>query len=134
MSEAHDLLARFRLPGAKPAAPPPQAATRYRAFYAASSSAKPLRLEIRLKSGMSAARLYSGISEIAYDRGDYTGILLTTPGKLIKVRGRHLKPVVESLIAGTAEFIAELKDGDRTPDGVPVITSIEMLTPQAATP
>ena len=66
MHEAHDLLAPYRARGAKPAAPPPLAVVRYRACGTASGNARPTRLEIRQKTGMAVARLYSGISEIAY--------------------------------------------------------------------
>jgi hypothetical protein len=130
MNATPDPLAPFRARGAKPAAPPQRPAPRYQAVGTASGTSKPTRLDIRPKTGMAFARLYSSISEIAYDRGDYTGILLVLPGKLVKIRGRNLQPVVEALLAGTAEFIAELKDGDSTAEGVPVITRIEMLTPQ----
>ena len=80
---------------------------------------------------MAVARLYSSITEIAYDRGEYTGILLVLTGKLIKVRGRGLKPVVDALLAGSCEYIAELRDDERPEDDSPVIERIEMLTPQA---
>ena len=126
-----DPLAPFRARGAKAQAPAIIPQKGYRAFATAASGAKPARLDIRPKTGMAVARLYSAITEIAYDRGEYTGILLVLPGKLIKVRGRGLKPVVDALIAGTCEYITELPDAERPQDGAPVIERIEVLTPQA---
>jgi hypothetical protein len=81
---------------------------------------------------MAVARLYSGITEIAYERaGDCTGILLVMPGKMVKVRGKRLRPVVDALLAGTCEYLAELRDGEQPDDSAPLITSIELLTPAA---
>jgi hypothetical protein len=128
-----DPLAPFRAPGARPLAPlpaPERSRSAYRAFSATTGAARPQRLEIRPKTGMSIARPYSAITEIAYERGVYTGILLVLQGKLIKIRGRSLKPVIEALVAGTCETLVEIKDGDRVEDGTPVIDRIEMLTPE----
>jgi hypothetical protein len=134
------MLAQFRRPGARPAVSP--AAERepkqelggYRAFSVASGAARPLRLDIRPKDGLAVARLYSGLTEIAYDRAGYGGILLVFGAKLVKLRGRNLRPVVDALLAGTCEYVAELGDGEEARDGEPVIDRIEGVTSQAKPP
>jgi hypothetical protein len=132
MTQDADPLAPFRAPGARSLSAPLPARPRsgYQAFFVAMGASRPTRLEIRPKTGMAVARPYNAISEIAYDRGVYTGILLVLPGKLIKIRGRGLKPIVEAVIAGACECLVEIKDGDQVAEGVPVIESIEVLTPQ----
>jgi hypothetical protein len=134
-----DVLAPYRRPGSRPAGfsqPPREAQPEpgYRAFGVASGSVRPLRLEIRPKDGLAVARLYSGLSEIAYDRTDYTGILLVFATRLVKLRGRNLRPVIEALLAGTCEYLAELRAGDQPQDGAPVIERIEGVSPLAARP
>ena len=132
MSAAPDPLAPFRTQGARPASTAPRPPSRYQAYAAASGAVKPARLDIRPKSGMAVARLYSGITEIAYEQGsDCTGILLVLPGKMIKVRGCRLRPIIDSLLAGTCEFLAELRDDERPDDNAPVIEHIQLMTPQA---
>ncbi len=134
----HDVLAPFRRPGSMAAGA--AAAQRdhepagYRAYGAASGPARPLRLDIRPRDGLAMARLYSALTEIAYDRTGYAGILLVFTGKLVKLRGRNLRPVVEALLAGTCEYVAELGDGEQVRDGEPVIDRIEGLTPQVKRP
>jgi hypothetical protein len=134
-----DILAPFRKVGAVPAAraeeaaEPEAAATGYRAFGIASGTAKPSRLDIRVARGLAVARHYSTLSEIAYDREGYTGILLFWPGKLVTIKGHHLKPVIEALLAGTAEFLAELTDGETWQRGGPVITQITTAGSKPAT-
>jgi hypothetical protein len=128
-----DPLAPFRRPGALPAAPPEpddptepsQAApVGYRA-YGVAATGKPLRLDIRPARGLAVARPYAALTEIAYDRHGYTGILLFfIGGKLVTVTGHHLKPVVEALLTGTCEFLAELDDGGKWQPQTPVITKI----------
>jgi hypothetical protein len=131
-------VARFRPPGSAPAITPelPEAAPgRYSAFAVAQGAAKPQRLDIRPRDGLAVARLYSGLAEIAYDRAEYTGILLVFASKLVKVRGRNLRPVVEALLTGTCEYIAERGEGDELPDdGRPVIEHIELVGPGNARP
>jgi hypothetical protein len=125
----HDVLAPFRRPGSTPATSPAAQRDRelagYRAYGVASGPARPLRLDIRPKDGLAVARLYSALTEIAYDRTGYSGILLVFTGKLVKLRGRNLRPVVEALLAGTCEYVAELGDGEQAKDGEPVIDRIE---------
>ena len=127
----HDPLAAFRRPGAAPATlqPPEVAVAAYRAFATAGGATKPLRLDIRPHEGMAVARPYTAIAEIVYDRPAYTGILIVFSGKLFKLRGRNLQPVVDALIAGTCEFVAQLGEGEEAQDGEPVIESIEAVTP-----
>ncbi len=130
MREAIDPLAAFRTRGARAAPAASITAPAYRAHGTAAGGAKPLRLDIRVKGGMSVARLYSSITEIAYDRDTYTGILLIVPGKVIKIRGRGLQPVVEALLAGTCEFLAERQEGEPFDEHAPVIERIETLAPE----
>jgi hypothetical protein len=130
-----DLLASFRRLGAAPrAAPPPQPPTGYSAFSATSASAKPHRLELRPRDGLAVARLYSGLQEIAYDRSDYTGILLIfAGGMMVRIQGRNLRPVTEALLAGTCEYLSEL-DGEIPPGEAPVIERMELLSSSQKTP
>jgi len=59
-----------------------------------------VRLDIRPARGLAIARPYTALTEIAYDRQGYTGILLFfVGGKLVTVTGHNLKPVVDSLLA-----------------------------------
>lgn len=126
--QAGDLLAPFRRDGALPKAQPqerpqPQAGG-YRAFGVASGQAKPVRLDIRAAKGLAVARGYSSLAEIAYDRASYTGIMLLFPQKLVTIKGRNLKPVVESLLAGTCEFLQQAGEGEQAEGGAPVIEEI----------
>jgi hypothetical protein len=129
-----DLLAPYRRGGTPAPAPTsPRAGKGYSAFSAVrAGGAKPQRLELRPKDGLAVARLYSALSEIAYDRADYTGILLIFPaGRAIRIHGKQLRPVADALLAGTCEYLAELKDGEVAPEGAPVIERMELLQPKA---
>ncbi len=132
MHRATDPLAGFRTRDARAPLPAHTPAPSYRAFGTAAGSTKPVRLDVRVKGGMSVARLYSSIQEIAYDRDSYSGILLVVAGKVIKIRGRGLQPVVEALLTGTCEFIAERKEGESFDEHAPVIDRIETLAPEKA--
>jgi hypothetical protein len=136
-----DILAPFRKPGSVPAARPEEQAesqaqtqqpTGYQAFGIAGGTAKPLRLDIRVARGLAVARPYSGISEIAYDREGYTGILLLWPGKLVTISGHNLRPVVEALLAGTCEFLAEFDDSGKWQPGAAIINKITTAGPKPA--
>jgi hypothetical protein len=125
-----DVLAPFRKPGALRAprlAQHPaesQGLPGYRAFGLARGPARPLRLEFRTATGLAVARAYALLTEIAYDRDHYSIIVLLFGGRKVTLQGRNLRPAVEALLAGTVEFLAELRDGEDAPDGAPAITRI----------
>jgi hypothetical protein len=106
----------------------------YRAFGVASGQAKPLRLDIRAAHGLAVARTYSALAEIAYDRTAYTGILLLFAGKLVSLKGRNLRPVVEALLTGTCEYLQQIGEGEEGEPGAPVIEDIITAGPKPATP
>jgi hypothetical protein len=125
-----DVLAPFRKPGA-PRAPrqshdqeKPHSPPGYRAFGLARGPAKPLRLEFRTATGLAVARAYALLTEIAYDRDHYSIIVLLFGGRKVTLQGRNLRPIVDALLAGTVEFLAELRDGEEAQDGAPAITRI----------
>jgi hypothetical protein len=127
-----DVLAPYRRNGASPSLAPPPLVTPpappgYRAFAVATSGAKVIWLELRTGDGVTIARLASGLMEIAYDRPDYTCMLLVFAGKTVKLRGRNLRPVVDALLAGTCEYVAELANGEQPEEGAPVIDRMELL-------
>jgi hypothetical protein len=104
----------------------------YRAFAVAPGNVKPLRLDIRPARGLSIARPYNAISEIAYDREGFTGILLFWPNKLVTINGHNLRPVVEALLAGTCEWLAEFDDSGKWTPGAPIINKITTAGPKPA--
>ncbi len=125
-----DPLAPFRKAGAPRAARPareqekPQGSPSYRAFGLARGPARPLRLEFRTATGLAVARAYALLTEIAYDRDHYSIIVLLFGGRKVTLQGRNLRPIVDALLAGTVEFLAELRDGEEAQDGAPAITRI----------
>ncbi len=127
-----DLLAPYRRSGLPSAAPLARAAsaparfTGYRAFAVAEGGTKLQWLELRTGDGVTIARLYSGLAEIAYDHVDYTGLVLLFSGRLARLTGHHLRPVVEALLAGTCQYLVELLPGERFEEGAPVIERIEL--------
>lgn len=134
-----DILARYRRPGTVPAAmpetddapPEANASSSYQAFGISGSAGKPARLDMRGKGDMGVVRPYNAITEINYDQEHYTGILIFFTANIVTITGKNLKPVVDALINGTCEFLAELRDGQEAEPGAPVIE--QMLMPQAAT-
>jgi hypothetical protein len=94
---------------------------------------KPKRIELRCAKGLAVARPYSAISEIAYDRAKYSGFLLLFPGKLVTIRGRNLKPVIEALLASTCEFLQQIGEAEKAERGKPVITQL-IITNSPARP
>jgi hypothetical protein len=125
-----DPLAPFRRPGAPRAARPaggqerPHGPPGYRAFGLARGPARPLRLEFRAATGLAVARAYTLLTEIAYDRDHYGLIILLFGQRKVTLHGRHLRPVVDALLAGTCEFITEIRDGEEAQEGAPAITRI----------
>jgi hypothetical protein len=122
-----DVLLEFRRPGAV-VRERHDDAPGYEAFGVANGAAKPLRLDIRLKAGFAVARAYTSFTEIQYDRASYMAIILVG-GKQLKLNGRNLRSVVEALLTGTCEFVAELAEGQTVPEGAPVIESIQNMSP-----
>jgi hypothetical protein len=70
------------------------------------------------------ARAYALLTEIAYDRDHYSIIVLLFGGRKVTLQGRNLRPAVEALLAGTCEFLAEIRGGEEAPEGAPAITRI----------
>jgi hypothetical protein len=126
----HDPLAQFRREGA-PAPAPPSRSMIYGAFAIARD--RPARLGIRPGAGdLCYAPSYASLLNIAYDR-EYTGFILTFSSLLVKVDGIRMKAIVESLIAGTCQYIEEF-DAARwlmPGDDVPIIHSITIHTGKA---
>src|ERR1700677_3577530 len=95
-----DPLAQFRRKGtttqATEAPPAAEGKEPYRAF-AGKDNQRKARLDIRRKDGLAHAVGYNFIVEICYDRRDYTAIMLVLTTMLVKVRGRNLRPIVDSL-------------------------------------
>jgi hypothetical protein len=135
-----DLLADYRRGGTVPEldATPQKASERqtggYRAFGVASGQARPLRLDIRATEGLSVARAYSSLLEIAYDRHDYSGILLLFPQKIVTIKGRNLRPVVDALLAQTCEYLQQIGQGERAATDAPVIDDIQTAGAPAGKP
>ena len=102
----------------------------YRAF-AGKDGQRKHRLDIRCKDGTAHAIGYNYLIDIAYDRKVYTGIVLVMSTMLIKIYGRGLRPVVDTLKMGVCEFIQEW-DSDEfdAPDdeNVPVVRRIEIVS------
>jgi hypothetical protein len=136
-----DLLAQFRrkAPAGKPAeSRPPVEGDQdrvYEAFNSKDSQLRTGRVDIRRKGGMAHGLLYSWIGEITYDRDHYTGILLILSTKLVKIRGRNLKPVVDALFLGACEYIQEFRDDifDKPVDpSAPFVEEIKIVTGREA--
>jgi len=129
-----DPLAAYRKQGATPqidtAGPDTNERDAYRAF-AGKDNQRRARLDIRCADGMAHAIGYNFIVEIAYDRRGYTGILLVLTTMLVKIKGRDLRPIVDSLKLGVCEFIQEFAaDQFGPPDdsNAPFVSSIEVMS------
>jgi hypothetical protein len=130
-----DPLAEFRRKGAvaKPSALRPSDggdSRQYEAFNAKDNQRRG-RLNIRRKGGMSHAPGYNFIIDICYDQDHYSGILLILSTMIVKIRGRNLKPIVDSLLLGTCEYIQEFRDDvfDKPDDpAAPYVEAIEIVT------
>jgi hypothetical protein len=120
-----DPLRPFRPPGSKPAAPPRDSPASepdgYRAFQ---SGGKPARLEMRMAGGVSVFKAYNAITEIIYDRKTEGLIALQYSVKQFIITGQNLEPVLDAILAGTCEWVAELASGESAASGKPSITKI----------
>ncbi len=152
----HDPLAPFRVPGSIPAAQPdgydrgpqegpteraapepqegpsepePEPWAGYRAYAVASNGNRPQRLEIRGADGVCFARAYHTLNEVTYDRTTCGEVLLLFLAKIVTFKGRNLQPVIEALIAGSCEFIAQIGEGEQAEEGAPVIDELTVITP-----
>jgi hypothetical protein len=102
----------------------------YRAF-AGKDNQRKARLDIRRRDGLAHAVGYNFIVEICYDRREYTAIMLVLTTMLVKVKGRNLRPIVDSLKLGVCEFIQEwgAEEFDVPEDGeAPFVESIEVVS------
>ncbi len=102
----------------------------YRAF-AGKDNQRKARLDIRCANGMAHAVGYNFIVEIAYDRRGYTGILLVLTTMVVKIKGRGLRPVVDSLKLGVCEFIQEFATDQFGPPedtAGPFVDTIEVIS------
>jgi hypothetical protein len=131
-----DPLAEFRPTGSKPkstarrAKPGDPESRVYEAFNSRDNQRRH-RLNIRRKGGMSHAPGYNFIVDICYDQDNYSGIMLVLSMMIVKVKGRNLKPIVDSLLLGTCQYIQEFRDDlfDKPQDAsAPFIEAIEVIT------
>ena len=129
-----DPLAEFRRKGpiaeTTNATPAVEGRGEYRAFNGKDNQRKA-RLDIRRKDGMAHAVGYNFIIEICYDRRGYTALMVVLTTMLVKVKGRNLRPIVDSLKLGVCEFIQEWGAEEfETPesDGAPFVESIEVVS------
>jgi hypothetical protein len=130
-----DPLAAFRKQGAPPqpvaARSQIEARDAYRAFAGKDNQRSRSRLDIRCANGIAHAVSYNFIVEIAYDRRDYTGILIVLTTMVVKVKGRALRPIVDALKLGVCEFIEEFaadQFGPPEDPAGPFVDSIEVVS------
>jgi hypothetical protein len=129
-----DPLAQFRRQGTTAQTTDPTSAVEergtYRAF-AGKDNQRKARLDIRRKDGMAHAVGYNFIVEIFYDRREYKALMVVLTTMLVKVKGRNLRPIVDSLKLGVCEFIQEwgAEEFDAPEDdGAPFVESIEVIS------
>ncbi|MBS0448502.1 MAG: hypothetical protein JSR59_21480 [Proteobacteria bacterium] len=125
-----DLLALFRPPGRT--APLEAESPTYRAFTVAGFGSRATRVQMRPRSGLAFARLHSSLIDIVWDVEDDSEFLLEFPGRLVRIRGKNLSPLIEAMVFGTCESIAEVRPTDRVAAGATVVERIELMTPKAA--
>jgi hypothetical protein len=121
-----------RKPVVTPAkAPTPPLAAGREPYQAFATKDKLNRVDIRTRDGLAHAPGYNYIVDISYDRREYKAVALILSFMVVRLRGHHLRPVVEALKLHTCEFLAEYSPDEYelpSDEDAPFIDSIRIET------